>query len=84
MAVTLHIPDSITTGLRLPEAEIEARLRLELARALSAQGILSYGKAAELAGADRAHLAEQLASRGIPRHYGPEELADDLRYARGE
>jgi len=55
MAITLHIPDSITVGLRLPEGEIEARLRLELALALYGQGILSFGKAAELAGADRAH-----------------------------
>jgi hypothetical protein len=29
-------------------------------------------------------LAEQLANRGIPRHYGPEELTEDLSYARGE
>lgn len=84
MAVTLHIPDSITTGLRLPEGEIEGRLRLELALALYGQGILSFGKAAELAGADRTHLAEQLTRRGIPRHYGPEELLEDLSYARGE
>jgi hypothetical protein len=27
---------------------------------------------------------EQLTARGIPRHYGPEELAEDLSYARGE
>ena len=84
MAVTLHISDSITAGLRLPEGEIEERLRLELALALYGQGILSFGKAAELAGADRIHLAEQLTNRGIPRHYGPEELAEDLSYARGE
>ena len=82
MAVTLHIPDSITNGLRLPESEIEPRLRLELALALYGQGILSLGKAAELAGTDRTHLAEQIASRAIPRHYGLEELAEDLSSAR--
>lgn len=49
MAVTLHIPDSITVGRRQPEGEIEERLRLELALALYGQRILSFGKAAELA-----------------------------------
>jgi hypothetical protein len=29
MAVTLHIPDSITNRLRLPESEIDPRLRLD-------------------------------------------------------
>jgi len=82
MAVTLHISDSIITGLRLPESEIEPRLRLELALSLYGQGILSLGKAAELAGTDRAHLAEQLASREIPRNYGLDEFADDVNYAR--
>lgn len=82
MAVTLHIPDSITNGLRLPESEMEPRLRLELALALYGQGILSFGKAAELAGADRVHLAKQLASRAIPRHYRLEDFADDVNYAR--
>lgn len=84
MAITLHISDSIAAGLRLPEGEIDARLRLELALALYGQGILSFGKAAELAGLDQVHFAEQLTARGIPRHYGPEELAEDLSYARGE
>jgi len=84
MAITLHIPDSITAGLRLPKGEIEPRLRLELALALYGHGILSFGKAAELAGVDHAHMAEQLGRRGIPRHYGPEELPEDLSYARGE
>ena len=81
MAVTLHIPDSITTGLRLPEGEIEARLRLELALALYGQGILSFGKAAELVGADRARLAEQLTNRSYSEALRPEELAEHLSYA---
>jgi len=49
VAINLCIPESVVRGLRLPEEEIEARLRLELAVALYAQRVLSYGKAAELA-----------------------------------
>jgi predicted HTH domain antitoxin len=84
MSVILHIPDSIVSGLRLPEPEIEPRLTLELALALYSQGILSFGKASELAAVSRFQFAEFLGGRGIPRQYGAEELAEDLTYARGE
>ena len=84
MSITLHIPDSVVRSLRLPEGEAEQRLRMELALALYAQGILSFGKAAELAGLLRYHFADLVARRGIPRHYGEEELAEDLVHARGE
>jgi len=84
MSITLHIPDSIARSLRLPEGEAEQRLRCELALAVYAQGILSFGKASELAGLSRFQFAELVAERGIPRHYGEEELAEDLAHARGE
>jgi len=58
MTVHLEIPESIVGSLRLPEPEIESRLRSELAFALSGQGILPLGKAAELAGAGRYGFAE--------------------------
>jgi len=75
MSITLHIPDSIARSLRLPEGEAEQRLRCELALAVYAQGILSFGKASELAGLSRFQFAELVAERDIPRHYGEEELA---------
>ena len=84
VSLTLHIPDSVAQGLRLPEAEREQRLRMELALALYAQGILSFGKGSELAGLGRYAFAELLGTRGVPRHYRDEELAEDLTYARGE
>ena len=84
MSITLHIPDSVARSLRLPEGEAEQRLRSELALALYAQGILSFGKASELAGLSRYLFADLVARRGVPRHYGEEELAEDLAYARGE
>ena len=51
--MTLQVPDSVARSLRLPESEVEDRLRCELALALF-------------------------------RHYGSEELAEDLAYGRGE
>ena len=84
MGMTLHIPDSVLAGLRIPEAEIAQRLRTELAIALYAQGALSLGKAAELAEMNRVAFGEMVGQRGIARHYGDTELAQDLYYARRE
>src|SRR2546428_6728669 len=84
MNITLRIPDSITRSLRIPEAEAEQRLRQELAVALYAQGLLSFGKASELAGEDRFRFASVLTQRGIARHYGHEELTQNLQDGSGE
>jgi predicted HTH domain antitoxin len=83
MTLNLDIPESITSSLRLPEPEMESRLRAELGIALYAQGILAFGKASELAGISRHRFAELLAEREIPRHYTEQELAQDLEYAGG-
>lgn len=84
MNITLHIPDSIARSLRIPEAEAEPRLREELAAALYANGLLSFGKAAELAGVNRFAFGDVLEQRHIARHYGEEELNEDARYAGGQ
>jgi predicted HTH domain antitoxin len=84
MNITLHIPDSIARSLRIPEAEAEQRVRHELAAALYASGLLSFGKASELAGVSRFAFSEVLAQRQIPRHYGQQELNEDSTYAGGE
>lgn len=84
MNITLHIPDSIARSLRVPEAEAEQRVREELAAALYARGLLSFGKAAELAGLNRMAFSDVVAQREIPRHYGSQELAEDAAYAGGQ
>jgi predicted HTH domain antitoxin len=57
----------------------------ELAITLCAQEALSFGKAKELAGMSRYEFGQiLLGKRGIPRHYGREELEDDLAYADRE
>ncbi|SPF55918.1 putative small protein [Candidatus Sulfopaludibacter sp. SbA4] len=84
MGLTLNIPDSVIQGLRLPEGEIAQRLRTELAIALYSQGVLSLGKAAELAEKSRIMFGELVGERGIPRQYSEEDLAQDLSYARDE
>jgi predicted HTH domain antitoxin len=82
MTYRIDIPESIANSLKLPEGEVEPRLRTELALALYSQGILSFGKASELAGMSRYVFAVQVGERNLPRHYGTEDLAHDLDYAR--
>jgi predicted HTH domain antitoxin len=84
MSVRLEIPDSVAQAMRLPEQERAARLLVELALALYAQGILSFGKARELAGLGHYEFGKLLGERGIPRHYTTEELQDDINYAGSE
>ena len=84
MSVQLHIPDSVARAIRLPEDRIAEELLEELAVALYAQGLLSFGRARELAGLGKYEFGQLLGERGIPRHYGREELEDDLAYARSE
>jgi predicted HTH domain antitoxin len=84
MSLRLQIPDSIVRAIRLPEERIDQELRVELAVALYAQGLLSFGKARELADRGKYEFGRLLGERRVPRHYGPEELEDDLAYARGE
>lgn len=82
MTFRVEIPESIASSLRLPAPEVGRRLRVELAVALYAQGILPFGKASELAELSRLAFAELVTQRDIPRHYTDEDLAQDLAYAR--
>lgn len=84
MGLQISISDSIVQALRLPEQRIEQELRRELAVALYTQDILSFGKARELAEMDKYEFGQLLAQRRVSRHYGSEELNDDLTYAHSE
>jgi len=83
MSITLDIPNNIHEALHISPAELEKRLKFDLAVSLYAQKILSEGKAAELAGMGRLDFNDVLAARKIPMHYGEKELAEDIAYARG-
>ena len=84
MSIHLEIPDHIALAMRLPEAGQEQLLLIELAVALYARGILSFGKARELTGLSKYEFGMLLGKRDIPRHYGAEDAQDDVAYARGK
>ncbi|MCX7012131.1 MAG: UPF0175 family protein [Candidatus Sumerlaeota bacterium] len=69
------IPDEMLRATHITEAE----LRRETAALLFSQWKWSIGRACEFSGMDRLHFQRFLASRGIPVHYTPEGLEEDLR-----
>ena len=83
MSIQLEIPDSIAQAMRLPSADHQKQLLVELALALYTQGILSFGKARELADLSKYEFGLLLGTRQIPRHYSAEDFRDDATYARG-
>ncbi len=82
-SLTLEIPGEVAQALRLPPQEVQSRLRLELAVALYAQGLLGLGKAAELAGLTLLRFDEELARRNVAMHYDEGDLAEDVAYGIG-
>jgi predicted HTH domain antitoxin len=84
MSIQITIPDSIVQAIRLPEKRMTEELLQELAIALYAQGALSFGKARELASAGKYEFGQLLGEREVFRHYGQEELEDDLAYVHSK
>jgi len=54
-------------------------LKRELALRLYEKGLLSFGKARELAGMSKWEFSRLLGKEGIPRRYDLEEFEKDLR-----
>jgi predicted HTH domain antitoxin len=78
MPLQLEFNDEIRDALRIPPDEQEGRLRRELALRLYEKGLLSLGKARQLAGMEKWNFLLLLAQDGISRQYDKKELDRDL------
>ena len=78
MPLQLEFNDEIQDALRIPLDEQEGRLRRELALRLYEKGLLSLGKARQLAGMEKWNFLLLLAQEGISRQYDKKELDRDL------
>ena len=76
--LVLEMPKDVVSALRVPAAEQGPRLRQELAVRLYQKGLLSFGKARELAGLNKWEFHILLADEGVVRTYDTEELSGDL------
>lgn len=76
--MVLQIPSELAEALQLPAPERLSRLRHELALRLYDKGLLSFGKARELAQLGNWDFHELLAQEGMLRRYDVQELQHDL------
>lgn len=83
MTLVLEIPDSVARAIRLPHKEQEKQLKVGLALSLYAQGLLSFGKAYELAEMTMVEFGLLLGKRNIPRQYDEQDLKDDIARTSG-
>jgi predicted HTH domain antitoxin len=74
----LEMPRDVVHALRLPPAEQGTRLQQELAIRLYQKGLLSFGKARELAGLNKWEFHNLLGEEGVIRTYDIEDLSEDL------
>jgi len=79
MRLSIEVPEDLLQAIRLPAEEVPVRLKRELAICLYAKGLLSFGKARQLAGMTRWDFHDLLGEEGIPRRYDVEELEEDLQ-----
>ena len=80
MKVTVDLPKEVLTALRGTPTDFVCAMRLAAAVKWYEVGMLSQGKAAELAGVSRRKFLESLAQfRVSPFQTTPEELAEESR-----
>jgi predicted HTH domain antitoxin len=78
--VTFDFPPTVFSSLRKAPDEFAAEMRLAAAIHWYSQGMVSQGKAAEIAGLDRAQFLDELFRRKVPAIQAPlEELREELR-----
>jgi len=78
MNIRMEFDDELQDALRIPPDEQESRLRRELSLRLYEKGLLSLGKARQMAGLEKWEYLLLLSREGIPRHYDKKELDRDL------
>jgi len=76
--VCIEISEKIIFSLKIPNSELQERLRTELAIRLYQKGILGFGKARELAGLHKWDFQKMLTKENVAVNYDSDELEKDL------
>ena len=77
--VTIELPESVFSALRKEPREFAKEMRVAAAVKWYELGEISQGKAAEIAGLNRAEFINILARYKVsPFQYTPEELAEEM------
>lgn len=75
---TVKVPKDLTHLLRIRERDLPKKVREIIAVELYRDGLVSMGKAAEIAGITKWEMLDILAMRKIPLQYYPEDLEEDI------
>ena len=76
--IKLSLPREIVNILVKKKDEIEPLLRRTIALELFREGIISIGKASEIAGVSKGKMLDILGSMKIPIHYDYSDLKEDM------
>ncbi|MEJ5172720.1 MAG: UPF0175 family protein [Hydrogenothermaceae bacterium] len=79
MKVSIDLPDKVAEIMGDSQEMLEKNIKLNLALLLYKRGLLSFGRARELAGLSVWDFIEKLAEAKIPINYDVDDLEEDLR-----
>jgi predicted HTH domain antitoxin len=82
MSLSLTIPEEIISAVKIPRPQLKLALSREMAFTMYSQGIASMGTARRFAKLTKWEFLDELAKRGITRHYYENELKEDISYAK--
>jgi len=76
--ISIDVPKDLIHVLKVRERELPKVLREIIAVNLYKEGLISLGKASEIAGVSRWEMFDILAAKKIPLQYYPEDLEEDI------
>ena len=80
--MSVEIPKDLARLLRIREKDLPKKVKETLGVELYREGIISIGKAAEIAELSKWEMFEILAMKKISLQYYPEDLEEDIRTLR--
>lgn len=76
--ISIDFPKDLINIFKVREKDLPSYVRKSLAVELYRDGLISIGKAAEIAGISIWEMLEALAIKKIPIQYYPEDLKEDI------
>ncbi len=77
--ISVDLPSDLINIFKIREKDFPSVVRETLSVELYREGLISIGKAAEIAGVSIWEMQEILTKRKIPINYYPEDLEKDIR-----
>ncbi len=77
--ISIDFPKDLINIFKVREKDLSGHVRKSLAVELYRDGLISIGKAAEIAGVSIWEILETVALKKIPIQYYPEDLKEDIK-----